>query len=113
MQMGIGGIPDAVFEVMDGLHDLGIHTEMLSDGAMRAMRAIEVDLTGQICPDSIGTRIYPGFGGQVDFIRGAARSRGGKPIIALPSTARGPGAEAPCVTKRGSSLRNEAREGLQ
>jgi acyl-CoA hydrolase len=147
IQMGIGGIPDAVFETMDGLKDLGIHTEMMSDGAMRAIErgivtgarktlhpgkavitfalgtaelydflnnnpmveahpvdhvndpwvismndnliginsAIEVDLTGQVCADSIGTRIYSGFGGQVDFIRGAARSKGGKPIIALPS----------------------------
>ena len=49
---------------------------------------LEVDLTGQVCSDSLGYRIYSGFGGQVDFIRGAARSRGGKPIIALPSTAR-------------------------
>lgn len=48
--------------------------------------AIEVDLTGQVCADSIGDRFYSGFGGQVDFIRGAARSEGGKPIIALPST---------------------------
>ncbi|MCU0222892.1 MAG: 4-hydroxybutyrate CoA-transferase [Acidobacteria bacterium] len=148
IQMGIGGIPDAVFATMDGLKDLGIHTEMMSDGAMRAIErgivtgarktlhpgkavitfalgtaelydflnnnpmveahpvdhvndpwvismndnliginsAIEVDLTGQVCSDSIGTRIYSGFGGQVDFIRGAARSKGGKPIIALPST---------------------------
>jgi acyl-CoA hydrolase len=150
LQMGIGGIPDAVWSMLDGLQDLGIHTEMLSDGAMRAMEegvvtgaaktlhpgkavitfalgsselyefldnnpeveahpvdhvndpfvisqndrmvainsAIEVDLTGQVCSDSIGTRIFSGFGGQVDFIRGAARSKGGKPIIALPSTAR-------------------------
>ena len=50
--------------------------------------ALSVDLTGQVCADSIGPRIYSGFGGQVDFIRGAARSRGGRPIIALPSTAR-------------------------
>jgi acyl-CoA hydrolase len=50
--------------------------------------AIEVDLTGQVCADSIGRSFYSGFGGQVDFIRGAARSRGGMPIIALPSTAR-------------------------
>jgi acyl-CoA hydrolase len=50
--------------------------------------ALEVDLTGQECADSIGTRIYSGFGGQLDFMRGAARSRGGKPIIALPATAR-------------------------
>jgi acyl-CoA hydrolase len=49
---------------------------------------IQVDLTGQICSDSIGKKIYSGFGGQVDFIRGAARSKGGKPIIAVPSTAK-------------------------
>jgi acetyl-CoA hydrolase len=51
--------------------------------------ALAVDLTGQVCADSIGTSIYSGFGGQLDFIRGAARSKGGKPIIALPSTAKG------------------------
>ncbi|HET8646143.1 MAG TPA: acetyl-CoA hydrolase/transferase C-terminal domain-containing protein, partial [Vicinamibacteria bacterium] len=51
--------------------------------------ALSVDLTGQVCADSIGPQVYSGFGGQVDFIRGAARSRGGRPIIALPSTARG------------------------
>jgi 4-hydroxybutyrate CoA-transferase len=51
--------------------------------------ALQVDLTGQVCADSIGTRPYSGFGGQIDFIRGAARSKGGLPIIALPSTARG------------------------
>jgi acyl-CoA hydrolase len=147
IQMGIGGIPDAVYTMMDDLRDLGIHTEMLSDGAMEAIErgivtgtkktlhpgkavitfalgssklydfldnnpmveshpvehvndpyviaqndnliainaAIEVDITGQVCSDSIGTRIYSGFGGQVDFIRGAARSKGGKPIIALPA----------------------------
>lgn len=50
--------------------------------------AIQVDLTGQICADSIGPKPYSGFGGQVDFIRGAARSKGGKPIIALQSTAK-------------------------
>ena len=49
--------------------------------------AIEVDLTGQVCSDSIGTKLFSGFGGQTDFIRGASRSEGGKPIIALPSTA--------------------------
>ncbi|MCP4654637.1 MAG: acetyl-CoA hydrolase/transferase family protein [bacterium] len=150
MQMGIGGIPDSVFEALQGDLDLGIHTEMISDGAMRAIErgvitgnkktlhpgkavitfalgsaelyeylnnnpfieghpvdhvndpfivsqnenlvavnsAIEVDLTGQVCSDSIGSYIYSGFGGQVDFIRGAARSKGGKPIIALPATAK-------------------------
>jgi acyl-CoA hydrolase len=51
--------------------------------------ALQVDMTGQVCADSIGTRPYSGFGGQVDFIRGAARSKGGVPVIALPSTARG------------------------
>ena len=50
--------------------------------------AIEIDITGQVCSDSIGTRLYSGFGGQVDFIRGAAHSNGGKPIIALPSTTK-------------------------
>lgn len=50
--------------------------------------AIEVDLTGQVCADSIGHRIYSGVGGQLDFVRGAARSKGGKPIIALPATAK-------------------------
>jgi acetyl-CoA hydrolase len=50
--------------------------------------ALSVDLTGQVCADSMGRMIYSGFGGQVDFIRGAARSRGGKPVIALPATAR-------------------------
>jgi len=150
MQMGIGGIPDSVYEAMEGDLDLGIHTEMISDGGMRAIQrgvvtgarktlhprkvvvtfalgseelydfldnnplieahpvdyvndpfivhqhdnmvavnsAIEIDLTGQVCSDSIGSFIYSGFGGQVDFIRGAAKSKGGRPIIALPSTAR-------------------------
>src|SRR5690606_33261026 len=50
--------------------------------------AIEIDLTGQVCADSIGPLLYSGVGGQVDFVRGAARSKGGKPIIALPSTAK-------------------------
>ena len=51
--------------------------------------AIEVDLSGQVCADSIGYRIYSGIGGQMDFVRGAALSLGGKPIIALPSMAAG------------------------
>src|SRR4029453_13412121 len=51
--------------------------------------AIEIDLTGQICADSIGHTIFSGIGGQMDFMHGAARSEGGKPIIALPSTACG------------------------
>jgi acyl-CoA hydrolase len=51
--------------------------------------AIEIDLTGQVCADSIGHRFFSGIGGQIDFVRGAAMARGGKPIIALPSTASG------------------------
>ena len=150
LQLGIGGIPDAVLAALRGRRDLGIHTEMVSDGVMEAIEsgiisgakktfhpnkvvltfmlgsqklydfahnnpvfeahptdytnhpfnvarndnmvainsAIELDITGQVCSDSIGTYIYSGFGGQVDFIRGAAHSKGGKPIIALPSTAK-------------------------
>ncbi len=60
-----------------------------NDNLVAVNSAIEIDLTGQVCSDSIGPRIYSGFGGQVDFIRGAARSKGGKPIIAIPSSARG------------------------
>jgi len=150
LQLGIGGIPDAILAALKDRQDLGIHTEMVSDGVMEAIEsgvitgakktshpykviltfllgskklydfadnnpvfeahptdytnhpfivsqndnmvainsAIEVDITGQVCSDSIGKFIYSGFGGQVDFIRGAAHSKGGKPIIALPSTAQ-------------------------
>jgi acyl-CoA hydrolase len=150
LQLGIGGIPDAVLALLDGKRDLGIHTEMVSDGVMKAIdrgiitnlkktlhpgkvvatfvlgtntlyeyvnnnplfemhpcqytnnpfvisqnekmvainSAIEVDITGQVCSDSIGIRIYSGFGGQVDFIRGAGYSKGGKPIIALPASTK-------------------------
>ncbi len=150
LQLGIGGIPDAVLAALASQRDLGVHTEMVSDGVMEAIEAgivtgakktfhpykvvitfalgstrlydfvdnnpifeahptdyvnhpfnvarndnmvainsaIEVDITGQVCSDSIGTQIFSGFGGQVDFIRGAAHSKGGKPIIALPSTAK-------------------------
>ncbi|MEJ2188779.1 MAG: acetyl-CoA hydrolase/transferase C-terminal domain-containing protein [Acidobacteriota bacterium] len=59
-----------------------------NDNMVAINSALAVDLTGQVCADSIGTRIYSGFGGQLDFIRGAARSKGGVPIIALPSTAK-------------------------
>lgn len=151
LQMGIGGIPDAVLARLRNKRDLGIHTEMFSDrvvdlveagavtnrlkavGAGRIVTsfvngtrrlfdfvadnpavafhpcdwtndtavirknprvvainsALQIDLTGQVCADSIGHRIYSGIGGQMDFIRGAALSPGGKPVIALPSTARG------------------------
>lgn len=60
-----------------------------NDRVVAINSAIEIDLSGQVCADSIGHRIYSGIGGQMDFIRGAARSAGGKPIIALPSTAAG------------------------
>jgi acyl-CoA hydrolase len=151
VQTGIGAIADAVLSCLSDKRDLGIHTEMCSDGVIdliesgvingerkslnrgkvvlafvlgterlfefihenssfefRPIRytndpfvvaqndhmvainfALQVDLTGQVCADSIGTKPYSGFGGQLDFIRGAARSRGGVPIIALPSTAQG------------------------
>jgi acetyl-CoA hydrolase len=147
LQMGIGAIPDAVMNYLADKKDLGIHTEMFSDGIIDLVEqgiingeqktlhpgkiiagfvlgtkrvydfidnnpviefhpqeyvndpfviaknnkmiainsAIEVDLTGQVCSDSMGTRLYSGIGGQVDFIRGAAHSDGGKGIIALPS----------------------------
>ena len=150
LQMGIGEIPDAILLFLHEKRDLGIHTEMFSDGVVELFEsgvvtgeaktlhqgkiiasfvlgsrkpfdfldnnpfvefhpteyvndpfviaqndkmvainsAIAVDITGQVCADSMGRSIYSGFGGQVDFIRGAARSRGGKPIIALRSTAR-------------------------
>src|SRR5690606_9307775 len=60
-----------------------------NDNLVAINSAIEIDLTGQVCSDSIGPRIYSGFGGQVDFIRGAARSKGGRPVIAIPSLAQG------------------------
>ena len=150
LQLGIGSIPDAVLAQVGNRKDLGIHTELFSDGVIDLVNrgvitnerktlhpgkivagflfgsqrlykfandnpiielhpsdyvndpfiiaqndnmiainsAIEVDLTGQVCADSIGPAIYSGIGGQVDFVRGAARSRGGKPIIALPATAK-------------------------
>jgi acyl-CoA hydrolase len=151
LQMGIGAIPDAVLARLKHKRDLGIHTEMFSDGVLDLIAsgavtnrykgvhpgrsvtsfvigtrklydfvddnplvefhpcdrtndsalirknenvvavnsAIQIDLSGQVCADSFGHAIYSGIGGQMDFIRGAAVSRGGKPIIALPSTARG------------------------
>jgi 4-hydroxybutyrate CoA-transferase len=149
LQMGIGAIPDAVLARLGDKNDLGVHTEMFSDGLVPLVEsgvvtnlrknvhrgrittsfvngtrrlfdfvhenhgvefhpcdrtndtslirknprvtainsALELDLTGQVCADSIGHRIYSGIGGQMDFIRGAALSDGGKAIIALPSTA--------------------------
>ncbi len=151
LQMGIGGIPDAVLRRLTNHHNLGIHTELFSDGVMEMIEAgiitnarktllpgkvvagfvigtwklyryihdnpifelrptefvndpfivarndrmvsinsaLEVDITGQVCADSIGPRFYSGVGGQLDFVRGAARSKGGMTFIALPSTAKG------------------------
>jgi 4-hydroxybutyrate CoA-transferase len=151
MQMGIGAIPDAVLGYLYDKSDLGIHTELFSDGVIDLVdagvitnarktlhtgkitagfvigtkriyefihdnpiielhrteyvndpfviaqnerqvainSAIEVDLTGQICADSIGPKLYSGVGGQLDFIYGASRSKDGVPIIALPATAKG------------------------
>jgi 4-hydroxybutyrate CoA-transferase len=148
LQLGIGSIPDAVLAQVGDKRDLGVHSELFSDGVIELVErgvitnekktlhhgkiiagflfgsqklydfandnaiielhpsdyvndpfiiaqndnmiainsAIEVDITGQVCADSIGPAIYSGIGGQVDFVRGAARSKGGKPIIALPAT---------------------------
>lgn len=60
-----------------------------NDNMVAINSALQIDLTGQVCSDSIGTYFYSGIGGQVDFLRGASRAKGGKPIIALPSTAKG------------------------
>jgi acyl-CoA hydrolase len=149
LQTGIGAIPDAVLARLGNRVELGVHTEMFSDGLIPLIEggvitnrkkavhpnrtvtafvngserlfafvddnasvefhgcdrtndtalirkndkvtainsALEIDLSGQVCADSIGHRIYSGIGGQMDFLRGAALSRGGKPIIAMPSTA--------------------------
>ncbi len=151
LQLGIGKIPDSVLRALEGHHDLGIHSEMVSDGVMRLVEAgvvtgrrksllpgkvvtsfmmgsralyewahdnpavemrasnftndpltvsrndrmiavnsaLAVDLTGQVAADTLLGKFFSGIGGQVDFIRGAARSEGGKPVIALPSTAKG------------------------
>jgi len=59
-----------------------------NDNMVAINSALQIDLTGQVCSDSIGTYFYSGIGGQVDFLRGASHAKGGKPIIALPSTAK-------------------------
>lgn len=149
LQMGIGAIPDAVLACLTEHKDLGVHTELFSDGVLNLVElgvinnsrkkvhpgklvtgfalgsqrlydfvddnpsvifmdieqvndtaiirknpnvmainsALQVDISGQICADSLGTRIYSGVGGQMDFIRGAGLSEGGRSVIALPSTA--------------------------
>jgi acetyl-CoA hydrolase len=151
LQMGIGSIPDAVLQSLHHHKDLGVHTELFSDGVIDLVEegvitcarktfhpgkmvagflfgtqrlydfvdnnpiiemhptdyvndpfnsaqnekmvainsAVQIDLTGQVCADSIGPRFYSGVGGQIEFIRGAARSKGGLPIIACQSTAQG------------------------
>jgi acyl-CoA hydrolase len=150
LQTGIGGIPDSVLPYLMDRRDLGVHSELVSDGVIPLIdsgvitgarknfkprkiilgfaigtktlfsfvdnnpifefhptaycndpgfiarndnmvainSALQVDLTGQVCSDSIGNQFYSGIGGQVDFIRGASRSKGGKPIIAISSTAK-------------------------
>jgi acyl-CoA hydrolase len=162
LQMGIGSIPNAVLSRLTNHKDLGLHTEMFSDGVIdlilndvingnfkttnrgRALAtflmgskrlydyvddnpfvemresdyvndvatikqnprmvainsAIEVDLTGQVCADSIGTKMYSGVGGQMDYIRAASLSEGGKAIIALPSTTNsGISRIVPCLNR--------------
>ena len=77
-----------IFEMRPTRYTNDPFTIARNDRMVAINSAIQVDLTGQVCADSIGPRPYSGFGGQVDFIRGAARSKGGKPIIALQSTAK-------------------------
>jgi acyl-CoA hydrolase len=166
LQMGIGSIPDAVLHSLNNHKDLGVHTEMCSDGiidlfekdvinnkykqihpnktvtgfALGTKRlynyvndnpafqfldidyvndphvirrnnkmvainsAIEIDITGQVCADSIGTYQYSGVGGQMDFMRGAALSEGGKPIIALPSRTTNGASRIVSVLKPGAGV---------
>ena len=82
LQMGIGAIPNAVLAQLGNHKNLGIHTEMFADGVLPAL---QVDITGQVCADSLGTKFYSGVGGQIDFVYGASLSKGGKAIIAMPS----------------------------
>lgn len=151
LQMGIGAIPDATLRCLGNHKDLGIHTEMFSDGVLPLVErgvinnsrkrkhrgkivttfamgsqklydfvhdnplvafldveytndtavirqnkqvmainsALQIDLSGQVCADSMGTKIYSGVGGQMDFVRGASLSEGGRSVIALPATACG------------------------
>ncbi len=81
----IDGNPSFEFRLVSYTNDPFVVAQ--NDRMVAINSALQVDLTGQVCADSIGTKPYSGFGGQIDFIRGAARSRGGVPIIALPSTA--------------------------
>jgi acyl-CoA hydrolase len=79
--------PQVEFHSCDRTNDTSLIRK--NDRTVAINSALQIDLTGQICADSIGHRIYSGIGGQMDFIRGAALSKGGKPILALPSTASG------------------------
>lgn len=79
--------PIVEFRPTEYVNDVNVIAQ--HDNMVAINSAIEVDITGQVCADSIGPKLYSGFGGQVDFIRGASMSKGGKPIIALPSTAKG------------------------
>jgi acyl-CoA hydrolase len=79
--------PEVEFLPCDITNDTAVIRQ--NDRVVAINSALQIDLSGQVCADSIGARIYSGIGGQMDFIRGAALSRGGKPIIALPATAAG------------------------
>ena len=164
--MGIGGVPDAFLAQLTNHKDLGVHTEMFSDGLLPLVEsgvvngkfkkvlpgkitscfaigsnklyqviddnpriafkeasftndtanirknpkviainsAIEIDITGQVCADSIGAYQYSGVGGQMDFMRGAALSEGGKPIIALTSTTKKGESKITAFLKQGASV---------
>ena len=142
LQLGIGSIPNAVSLQLRNHKDLGVHSEMWSDGVMELMKCgavtnafkkvhqgktvsgflmgstalyefvddnpsvlqLEIDLTGQVCADSIGSKIISGVGGQMDFMRGAALSMGGKPIIALPSRTRNGQARIVAQLKLGAGV---------
>ena len=166
LQMGIGAIPNAVLSCLDNHKDLGIHSEMFSDGVLPLIEkgvingalkkkhpgmvvasfvvgskklydfiddnpmvqmldfeyvnntsviqknpkvvainsAIEIDITGQVCADSIGSKIFSGVGGQMDFIRGASLSEGGKPIIALTSTTKSGASKIVPFLKQGAGI---------
>jgi len=82
----VGGNP--IFEFHPNRYANDPHVIARNDNMVAINSALQIDLTGQVCADSIGTYFYSGIGGQVDFLRGASRSKGGKPIIALPSTAK-------------------------
>jgi acyl-CoA hydrolase len=107
LQMGIGTIPDSVLLELKGHRDLGVHTEMVSDGIVELIELGVVNGArktlhrGKVVTSfALGTNFYSGIGGQGDFIRGAARSVGGKPMIALPSTAVVEGSGSRVLSRR-------------